>query len=455
MRIYFAGAGQCAEYVARRLIREGHDLCLMDSDGKRCRDLEETLDAQVVEGDAFSIEEWRRAGLEKADLFVGCTDSDELNIASCLIANELAPDALKAIRLRSPEFAEWGSMLRNLGVKVDRVVHPETDILRRILRVISTPGISDIRNFADERVKVFSMTIEHGSPLADMSLRTLYRDGVLSKARVSLVFRGAGVTVPDLDTVLLPGDHVYVVTTADALEQALAAAGVRKTEHLRQVFVVGGGELGMELARALEELNIPTKLFEQDPARCEELAEQLPHTTIINADGTSQRILLSENIEGIDAFLPLTGNDDANLIAAVLARRLNVDMVIPLLRRLDYLPLAQRLGINATASPRVKAADALFEFIRGGGVLSMRTLGEEAAEAIELDVPEGSRYAGKPLGELKLPSGTLVGAVAPPGEPALIPTEQTILHPGDRVVFFAEERSVHDLEAKILKVARK
>jgi trk system potassium uptake protein TrkA len=224
---------------------------------------------------------------------------------------------------------------------------------------------------------------------------------------------------------------------------------------LRQVFIVGGGELGMELAKALEELHVPTKLFELDPARCEELVAQLPNTTIINADGTSQRILLAENIEGIDAFIPLTGNDDANLIAAVLARRLGVDMVIPLLHRLDYLPLAQRLGINATASPRVKAADALFEFIRGGGVLSVRTLGDEAAEVIELDVPEGSKYAGKPLGELSLPNGAIVGAVATPGQPAVIPNEQTIMHPGDRVVFFAEEKSVRDLEAKVLQTARK
>jgi len=455
MRIYFAGAGQCAEHVARRLIREGHDLCLMDSNEARCRDLEETLDAHVIAGDAFSIDEWRRAGLEKADLFVGCTHSDELNIAACLIANELSPDALKAVRLRSYEFAEWGSMLKSLGVKVDRVIHPETDILRRILRVISIPGISDIRNFADERVKVFSMNIERGNPLADMSLRSLYRDGVLRSARLSLLFRGAGVSVPGPDEVLLPGDHVYVVTTAEALEETLDAAGIHPKEHLRQVFIVGGGELGLELAKALEELHIPTKLFEQDPARCEELVALLPNTTIINADGTSQRILLAENIEGIDAYIPLTGNDDANLIAAVLAKRLGVDMVIPLLHRLDYLPLAQRLGINATASPRVKAADALFEFIRGGGVLSVRTLGEDAAEVIELDVPEGSKYAGKPLGELSLPSGTLVGAVATPGQPAVIPNEQTIMHPGDRVVFFAEEKSVRDLEAKVLQVARK
>jgi len=454
MRIHFSGAGQCAVYVARRLIREGHDLCLMDSDEARCRDLEGTLDAQVVTGNAIQIADWRRAGLDKTDLFVGCTDSDETNVLACLVANKLAPKALKAVRLRTPEYAEWGRMLQDLGVRVDRVIHPEIDILERILRVLTIPGVSDIRNFADERVKVFSMNVEPGTVLAGKSLRTLRRDGVLATAKVSLVFRGTGVLVPGLDEVIAPGDHVYLITTREHLEETLAAVGITRRERLSQVFIVGGGEVGLALARALEAQKIPAKLFEQDPRRCEVLAEQLADTTIINADGTDQSILIRENIEGVDAFIPLTGNDDANLIAALLARRLGVDKVIPLLHRLDYLPLAQRLGINTSASPRVKAADALFEFIRGGGVLSVRTLGKEAAEAIELEVPEGSGYAGKPLGEINLPPGTLVGAVAPPGGAAILPDSRTVINAGDRVVFFAQEDAIRQLEAKLLNGSR-
>ena len=455
MRVHFAGAGQCAEYVARRLIREGHDLCLMDRDEARCHDLEETLDAQVVVGDAMNLKDWRHAGLEKADLFVGCTNSDEYNVLACLIANELAPEALKAIRLRTPEFSAWGEMLKRLGVRVDRVIHPETDVLERIMRVVNIPGVDDIRNFADERVKVFSMNVEPDTVLAGKSLRSLRSEGVLSTARVSLIFRGTEVRVPDIDDVILSGDHVYIITTREALEQTLTAVGITRRERLREVFIVGGSELALELALALEAQKVPAKLFEQDPRRCEALAEKLASTTIINANGTDQSILMRENIEGVDAFISLTSNDDANLISSLLARRLGVDKVIPLLHRLDYLPLAQRLGINTSASPRVKAADALLEFIRGGGVLSVRTLGEEAAEVIELDVPAGSRYIDRKLGEIELPPGTLIGAVVPPGMPALLPEPQTVINAGDRVVFFAQENAVHKLEVKLLNGSRR
>jgi trk system potassium uptake protein TrkA len=455
MRVHFAGAGQCAEYVARRLIREGHDLCLMDRDEVRCHALEEILDAQVVVGDAMNLNDWRHAGLDRTELFVGCTDADEHNVLACLIANELAPGALKAIRLRTPEFSAWGQMLKRLGVRVDRVIHPESDVLERILRVLNIPGVDDIRNFADERVKVFSMNVEPDSVLAGKSLRSLRLEGVLSTARVSLIFRGTGVSVPDIDDVILPGDHVYVITTRELLEETLIAVGITRHERLREVFIVGGSELALELALALEAQRVPAKLFEQDPRRCEELAEKLTSTTIINANGTDQGILMRENIESVHAFISLIRNDDANLISSLLARRLGVDKVIPLLHRLDYLPLAQRLGINTVASPRVKAADALFEFFRGGGVLSVRTLGEEAAEAIELDVPEGSKYTGRKLSEIVLPPGTLIGAVVPPGMPAQLPQPDTVINAGDRVVFFAQEDAVHKLEVKVLNGSRR
>lgn len=450
MHIHFAGAGQCAEYVARRLIREGHDLCLLDRDETRCHKLGETLDAQVVNGDVTKMADWRRTGLGKTDLFVACTDSDEHNVMACLIANELAPAALKAIRLRTPEHAEWKHLLQDLGVQVDRVIHPELDVLERILRTLPIPGIADIHNFADERVKVFSMNVEPGTVPAGKSLRTLHAGNALGGGRISLIFRDTGVYIPEPDEIIQTGDHLYIVTTREALDDTFNALGITRCERLKQVFIVGGGELALELARALETQKIPAKLFEQDSRRCGELAEQLADTTIINADGTDQAILLRENIVGVDAFITLTNNDDANLIAALLARRLGVDKVIPLLHRLDYLPLAQRLGINTCVNPRIKAADALFEFIRGGGVPSVRTLGEEAAEAIELDVPAESKYAGKCVGGIGLPPGTLVGAIAAPDQMAVLPEAETIINAGDRVVFFAKEDAVRQLEAKVL-----
>ncbi|MGB5300393.1 MAG: Trk system potassium transporter TrkA [Thiogranum sp.] len=450
MRIYFAGGGRCTEYMSRRLIREGHDLVLLEQDEERCHQLSERLDARVIRGQVASILDWQRAGLAEADMFMACTRDDQTNVLACLIADDIAPNALKAIRLRSPEFAELKQTFDRLGLRVDRVIHPESDMVNRILRVITVPGVSDIRNFADGRIKLFSMNLEAHSPLIGIKVGNFPEFAGSGKALITVVFRGNEAIIPGAEVRLAIGDHVYIVTSADSLDQTLQRIGIKQRSHIRQVFITGGGEVGLELARALEQTKVSVKLFERDAKRCDYLATELANTMVINADGTSQEVLIQEHIEGVDAFISLTGDEDANLIACLLARRMKVDKVVPLVTSINYLELAQRLGINTTVNPRIKAADALLEFVRKGGVLSVRTLGEEKVEAIELEVPVDSDYVDLPLGELDLPQGSLVGAIARPDGTVLIPDNMTYVRVGDRIVIFTQEGAVRKLERHIL-----
>lgn len=450
MHIFFAGGGRCNEYIAKRLIREGHDLVILEREEERCHYLTDTLDARIVHGNITSIADWQRAGLDQADMFVACTDSDEANIVSCLIADDLAPQAKKAIRLRTPEYDQWLPVFRQLGLQLDRVVHPESDMAARILRVISMPGIADIRNFADEQVKLFSMNIEPGSQLDGLMAQDIGQVVGEDKAIVGIMFRGNEAIIPEAGARLQAGDHVYIMTSAENLVQTLEKIGIRYRPHLRQVFIVGGGEVGLELARVLEQEKVSVKLFDDDPVRCEYLASELPHTIVINADGTNQDTLIEENIQGIDAFISLTGTEDANLIACLLARRMGVDKVVPLVDRLNYLQLAQRLGINTTVNPRIKVADAIFEFVRKGIVLSVRTLGEETVEAIEFVVAADSAHINSTLEQINLPAGCLIGAIAREDGAVLIPNASTMLLPGDRVVVFVHEDAVQRLESKFL-----
>lgn len=450
MRIFFAGGGQCTEYIARRLIREGHDLVVMDQDEERCNQLNERLDARVVKGRASCIADWKRAGVVEADMFMACTDTDETNVLACMIANDIAPSALKAIRLRTPEYDEWQETFDRLGLRVDRVVHPESDMVNRILRVISVPGVSDIRNFADGRLNLFSMNLEAGSPLVGFTVGDFPRLVGTGVAQVGVIFRGNDAIIPEKDEIMVAGDHVYIMTAADSLDRTLELIGVIKQPQVRQVFITGGGEVGLELARALEREKVAVKLFELNAQRCDYLATELANTVVINADGTSQEVLLEAHIEGIDAFISLTGDEDANLIACLLARRMNVDKVVPLVTSINYLELAQRLGINTTVNPRIKAADALLEFVRKGGVLSVRTLGEERAEAIELIVPADSVYINSPLSELDLPAGSQMGAIVRPDGKVLIADSMISISAGDRIVIFSKEGTVRKLEKQFL-----
>ncbi len=452
MRIFFAGGGNCTEYIARRLIREEHDLVLVEHDEERCFQLSEKLDAHVIQGKVDSIEDWKRAGLADADMLMACTQNDETNVLACLIANDIAPDALKAIRLRNPEYEQFKQTFDRIGLRVDRVIHPETDMVNRILRVITIPGVSDIRTFADGRISLFSMNLEKDSPLVGMQVGEFAQNVNAGAALIAVVFRGNEAIIPDPRDVLSSGDHVYIITDTAQLDQTLASIDIRRRPHIKEVYITGGGEVGLELARALEQKKVSVKLFEVDAKRCDYLATQLANTVVINADGTSQEILLEEQVDGIDAFISLTGDEDANLIACLLARRMNVEKVVPLVTSINYLELAQRLGINTTVNPRIKAADALLEFIRKGGVLSVRTLGEEKVEAIELEVPGDSGYIDKPLEQLGLPAGSKLGAIARPDGTVLIPDGDTIIRAGDRVVIFTQEGAVRKLEKQILAV---
>lgn len=254
---------------------------------------------------------------------------------------------------------------------------------------------------------------------------------------------------------LQAGDHIYTVTTRSDLDDLLRFMGIEKQESLRRVFIVGGGEIGIAVAEALEREGVSIKLFEKDERHCEHASSVLKKTIVIHGDGTDQETLLQENVEGVDAFVALTKDDDANIIVSLLARRLGAKKLVALVNRLDYLPLAQRLGINTTVSLRLKAMDAILEFVRKGGVLSVRTFREEEAEAIEIIAPKTSRYIGLALRDVAFPRGVIVGAIARPDGEVMVPRGDAVIEAGDRVVFLSLDRCVSELESAFLSAANK
>lgn len=454
MRIFIAGGGQTAEFIARRLIREGNELVIIDRDPERCRYLESHLDARICLGNAASAETWQRAGISTADMLIAVTPSDETNVVTCLLVDAQAPEAVKAIQLRTWEYREWERLLQDKNVRIDLVIHPETVVVARILRVLLMPGVSDIRDFADSRVKAFGMNVERGSWLEGKSINQLAESDPPENSMIAMIFRPNEVRIPRARDVLKEGDHLYVVTTDQQLEATLRFMGIEKRDSVHQVFIVGGGELGAALATLLEEQHIEVKIFEQDADRCQLLAGLLQKSVVINADGTDQEILEQENIEGVDAFLALTKDDEANLITSLLARRLGAKKLVALVNRISNLSLAERLGINTTVSPRMKTVDHVLRFVRKGGVKSVRTFRGEEAEALELVAPESGSYIGRPLRKVHFPQGVVVAAIVKPEGPVIVPRGNSVIEAGDRLVFFALEGCIHELESEFLRVDR-
>ena len=450
MRVLICGGGQVGALTARRLIREGNEVTILDPSPARCAELEQSLDAHVVEGSASRVHSMKRAGVADSEMVIAVTDVDEVNLLACLIAQVESKACIKVARIRTHEVDEWKRVAAEAGVHIDLVIHPEQDLAKKIMRVIRLPGVSDISEFADRQVRLFGMVVEPYSHLAGKTLVDLRAENPPENSLIALIFRGSEVIIPHGDARLEVGDNLYVLATADNLLDVVEFMGLKRTIKLERVFILGGKQLGITCAELLEEKGTSVKLFEKNAARSARIAEILDKTVVLHADGTDQRILEEENIDGVDAFLALTNDDEDNIIAALLARRLGARKVVALINRLNYLPLAQRLGVNTTVSPRVAAVDRILQFVRKGRVLSVTTFREEEAEALELVASSASKYVGRPLRDLKFPRGSLVGAIVRPDGQVLVPSGNVEIQPGDRVLFFALETVVPELESAFL-----
>jgi trk system potassium uptake protein TrkA len=450
MKILIAGGGQTAALVATRLIREGNEIVIVEQEPERCQKLEEMLDAKIIQGNAASIGALRKAGIAEAEMLLALTSVDQINVLFCLIASVESRAAVRVARLRTHEVEHWRRICRQAGISVDLIIHPETDIAERILRVVRVPGVSDILDFAEGRVKLFGMSVDSGSWLANKRIEELDAARSNRHGLIAMIFRGQMAIIPHGGEVLLPGDHIYVMTRTEDLEAAYRFMGLRTQESLERVFILGGKQVGIEVAQQLEQKGVAVKLFEQNAERCELISRILKKSIVIHADGTEEATLMEENIHGIGAFLALTGHDEDNIMASLLARKLGAKKVVALINRLNYLPMVQRLGITTTVSPRLTAVDRILRFVRKGRVISVNSFREEEAESIELIAASESKVVGKNLMDLQLPRECIIGAISRPNGEVIVPRGQDSIQPGDRVIFFALERAVATLESAFL-----
>jgi trk system potassium uptake protein TrkA len=304
-------------------------------------------------------------------------------------------------------------------------------------------------------VRLFGMNVEIDSWFAGKTLEELDAAGPPENSLIAMIFRGQQVIIPHGDERLRPGDHIYVMATRRNLDEVVQFMGLAKQKKLQRVLIVGGKQIGIAVAEALEAQGVSVKLIERDVVRCEKISSILSRTIVVHGDGTDQATLEEANIEGVDAFLALTNDDEDNIIASLLARRLGARKVVALINRLNYLPMVQRLGINTTVSPRLVAVDRILQFVRKGRVLSVTTFREEEAEAIELLAAAGSKFVGKKLRELRFPRGAIVGAIVKPSGDVIVPRGDKSIEPNDRVIFFTLESIVPQLESAFLVESKK
>lgn len=443
-----------AALIARRLTRERNEIVIIDEDAERCAFLEQTLDIQVVQGSIASVRTLREAGLRKTEMLIAVTNVDAINIMACMAAQVEADVRIKVARLRTPEMELWSSIYEKLGLRLDLIIQPEMEATSRILRVLGVPGVSDILDFADGRVKLFGMNIEADNWACGKTVEELDQAGPPKNSLIAMIFRGTQVIIPHGGERIEAGDHAYIVASSGDLAATVRFMGLQ-ARKIQRVFVYGGKQTGILVAQRLEENGIAVTLFETDPRRCDKIATLLKKTVIINADGMDEAVLSDHRIEDADAYLAVTADDEDNIIACLLARRLGVNKVVALTDHLNYFGMGQRLGINTMVSPRLAAVDRTLQFVRKGRVLSVTSFREEEAEAIELIAAPGSRYVGKKLSEVRLPREAIVGAIVRPGGEVIVPRGNATIEAGDRVIFFALSKVLPKLESSFLADAGK
>ncbi|MDP8952047.1 MAG: Trk system potassium transporter TrkA [Actinomycetota bacterium] len=439
MRIVIVGAGEVGFNTALMLSGEGHDVVLIEQNEGLVERATEQLDALAIQGNGASPKLLAEAGVEKSNLLIAATNSDEANIIACLAAKAQGVPRTVA-RLHNPDYYDPREPFAQDMFKIDFVIHTEQMAAEEIREALLVPGAVNVESFAEESIEVAEVILEADSPIVGLPVRDA---NLPEQSLVVGIVRNGEALVPRGDTVLEPRDHVFLIGERRRVGKVVEAVAT-DTAPVREVMIFGGGRIGLRLAQALEQVGIAVKVIERDEARARYVASQLRKGLVLHEDGTSQDLLLQEGVDRMDAFVAATGDDRANLLAAMYARRLGARQTIAGISRGEFAPLADALGVDITISPRLLAAGAILRFVRRGEVVAV-TLLESGAEMIELRVPRGCRVAGRPLSQVGFPEGALVGAILRNGR-VIIPSGREMLQPGDDAVVFALAAAVGEVE---------
>ncbi len=469
MKIVILGAGRVGESVAESLVSERNDITVVDTDPIRLRQLQDRLDLRGVVGNGIQPSVLREAGIEDADMLIGCAPMDETNLVVCKVAHDLFNVPTTIARIRSPEFEDGSPLLQRGGFAVDRVICPEESVTAYIRKLIRYPDALQVLEFADGLVSLIAVRALAGAPMVQHSLSELPSLVPDADMRIVAIYRqDQALTALDGHTRVLPGDEVFVLAATSHIRSVLGAMRAA-SDPVRRVMIAGGGKVGLRLARQIE-ADYQVKIVEMDKRRCEYLASQLSdRTLVLNADSTDEDLMEDENVRELDLFLALTSDDEDNIMACLLAKRMGAKRVFALINRRAYADLVQGTQIDIAISPSHAVLGELLAFVRRGDVAAVHSLRHGAAEALEAIVRgdrRTCRMAGRRVEELELPRGAQVGALVrglhladgtDAGRQArpqvIIAHHDTVIEPNDHViVFMPRKRMVREVE-KLFQVA--
>ncbi len=443
MRVIIVGAGEVGSTIAESLSGT-HDVVVVDIDADRVETLTYELDVLAIQGDGGDIDTLREAGIEDADMFIASTDDDETNIVACGTA-AVGGNPFSIARVKRPQYLHtWEADNRAFGV--DFMVCTDLLAAENIVGVIGLPTARDVDSFAEGAVQLAELEIPEGSPVAGQTVREADRFDSLTFVGI---IRDGEVVVPDGDTVIEGGDEVVVVGNPESA-RAFSSAIAPQENRPSDIVIVGGGEIGYQTARLLEERGFGPRLIEHDGDRARWLAEKLPDTTVLESDATDQSFLERENVGSADAVIAALENDQQNLLATLLAKRLGARRAVAVVDTIAFAELFEAVGVDVAVSPREATAEEITRFTRGRHAENVSIVDGDRAEVLEVEIDAESVFAGRTIREAAadLPEGVVVGAITRKGE-FIVPRGDTVVEMSDHVVVFVETAVLDQVTERI------
>lgn len=443
MKTLVIGMGDTGLHIARILSRENHDVTIIDEDADRIRKAEESMDVMALQGHGASLRTLRQAQAAKADLVISVTSSDEVNVLAASTAKKLGAKRVVARISTSTYLGTEDHITGCEVVGVDLIISQQTLAASEIHRLVKSYGAISVELFMDNRIEMIQLPV-----VADLSiLEKPVRDLDLPQgALLAGILRQGEIIIPTGVDTLLEGDEAFLVAEIGVIPRVEKLFGKTGERQARKVMIVGGGEIGLSVARLLGQDEIEVILIESDKGRSKLLSELLPDAVVIHGDGKNLALLQEERVENCDVFVAVSGQDDTNLMATLLAQHLGAKKTVCLVSQSDYVPLYEALGINSSISPRLTTANRILKYVRRGEVVSVTQLEEGQAEILEIVTSEGSSIAGEHIRDASLPHGALIAAISG-AKGAFVPRGgDEIINPGDTVLAFTTPKARERVE---------
>ena len=441
MKIIIIGNGKIGSLLVQGLSKEGHDIVVVDNDPDKLYHTQEKMDVAIVAGNGASIEVLREAGVEDCDLLLAVTNSDEVNLLTALLAGKLGCPRTVA-RVRNPEYDREMNLLKT-GFGLTRSINPAKTSAREIFRLLQFPSFLTRTSFAQSRAEMVEYIIPKGSELVGKRLDQVAAI-INRKALICTVERGAEVFVPSGATELQENDKLSLSVATSDLSLLLKKLGIR-TETIRRVMIIGGSEIAVYLAMDLLEAGIDVTVLEQNKDRCEVLKDRMPKLDVRTADGSLQSQLEEEGIADVDAVVPLTGIDEANIMISLYARKIGIKKTVTKVNRMEYLNLVDQNSLDAVVNPQLTTAQEIVSYVRAasnareGSVQTIRTIANGKVEVLSFVVPEGGDFLNVPIMKLKLKKAILIAGIVR-NQNVIIPGGSDVIMRGDTIIIVADPR---------------